>query len=1133
MEKKEESRGFLHLLTRRENLLIMKQLILFLLWFSFNAHSVTLGQKIEVFRVDNANLETCLKKVESLVKCGFFYNGKEVRQVKGISVDMRQVELEELLTEIMKNSGFTFKIIENVIVVRKADEKKEVQENLRTVKVSGIVTDEKGQTLPGVSVFVKGSTLGVATAIDGGYTLEVPDKPGVILVFSYIGMLTKEVPFTGKTRVDVTLLPELEELEEVVVVGYGTQRKVNLTGAVSVVGKKELDSRPISNVSSGIQGLLPGVTVKGYSGKPGNATGNIRIRGIGTLNISSPLILIDGVEGNMDLLNPNDIESISVLKDAASSSIYGARGANGVILVTTKNPVKGERPVISYSYNFGIQKPTELPEMLDAPAYMRMQTEAEMNVNAPITYSEADIQTVLEGSDPNYWANTNWIDEIYKKHAFQQQHNFSINGGGKSLGYYISYGYLNQDGLMTGDMYSSARHNIMAKLNTELLDIVNVDLNMSYVDQDNMAPQGGDGLFNTALQTSPLTPVRFTDGQWGYGGSSSNPVAKATDGGFENYKRELFNVTGTLSVELLKGLTAKVQYGIRSSNSARNILTRKLWYYYPDSDVVWYKGQEKSEIDQRSYRQFYQNTVAQLDYDLHLGKHYFHLLGGFSQEVFRNDFLSGKRKELVAESIPVLDAGTVEQTNSGNAYHWALRSYFARVNYAFNDRYLLEFNMRYDGSSRFYKDNRWGFFPSVSVGWRLSEETFMNWSRKFVDNAKLRVSYGTLGNQYVNDSYYPYISEIESRSDGFPFGGEQSSYMAQTTLPNKNLKWETVYMLNAGIDLTLFGNRLDLTFEYFDKKTEGILVKVPLPDVIGLSEPYQNAGKVKNKGWEFSVAWKDRIKDFTYGLGFNISDVKNEVTDLGGVPPTYGDQIRMVGYPIDAFYGLVADGLAGMDEFAYDYASRKYVNPSCPVLEADKAYFGPGDIKYKDLSGPEGVPDGKIDLDHDRVVIGNSIPRYNYGITGNLGWKGIDFSFFLQGVGKCDGYIKGAGRHAFMDGNYHPQKIHLDRWSYENPDPKASYPRFTFKQNHNGRLSSFWIEDASYLRLKNVQLGYSFSKQWLKKLRVEKLRIYFSGDNLLTFTDFLESYDPETPVSSGNTYPQIKTYSFGVNVTLK
>lgn len=994
--------------------------------------------------------------------------------------------------------------------------------------ITGTVTAKStGMPVPNVTVSVKGCNQTAITNDDGKFAITTANR-NVTLVFSSAGFVTAEAKISDATNtVNMILVEYVKEMEQVVVVGYGTQKKRAVTGAVEQLSGKEMESRPITATSSGLQGMIPGLTIVNQNPRPGIAGNSVRIRGIGTLGNANAFILVDGVEQNMDLINPDDIESVSVLKDAAAAAIYGTRGANGVILITTKKGRRDSKPNIAYSYYYGFQKPTRTAEFLGSPEYMELLNEAQLNTDRTPTFTQEEIDKARNGSDPNYFANTNWVKEIYKSQAPQQNHNVSVNGGNAKSGYYLSYGYFNQAGLITGDAFGTRRHNVRLRVNTEIADRLSIDGNIGFIDRYYSEPQQATdqdgGVIYSAHQISPLVPVRFTNGNWGYGGGSQNPIAIASEGGQNQFASQELSANLSATLQLIKGLSAKIQYGTVMYNSRRNIQTYTIEYTYPEDNSLWYTSNPVNKIDVRTYMNRYQVATAQLDYIKTFGKHEFKLLAGGSQEVNRYDDLGGNRQGLITQNNPTLALGSENQQNSGTSTHWALRSLFGRFNYAFNEKYLLEFNTRYDGSSRFAKEQRFEVFPSLSAGWRFSEEAFMSGIRHIISEGKLRASYGTLGNQYVGSSLTPYLATIGSVGT-MPIGAVLTPAYAQTEANNPDLKWETVKMSNIGIDLAMLNSKLNVSLDYFDKNTEDILEIIRLPDVLGVSEPYQNSASVNNRGWELGLNWNDRAGAVKYRLNANVSDVKNKITKYTTIPTSYGDQANIAGYAINSFYGLVAERIAQEADFTKDNAG-KYI-PNFPVLAADKAYTRPGDLIYKDLDG-----DGNITLDKDRQVIGHAFPRYTYSLRGNADWNGIDFGFFLQGVGKGNGYILGPGRHAFINQSTNPQKLHLDRWTPENTD--ASYPRLTSQQSHNQRFSTYWLENAAYIRLKNIQVGYTLPAGLTERIRLQRLRVYVSGDNLFTKTDFFYAYDPETAVSNGGYYPQLKTLIVGININFR
>ena len=761
-------------------------------------------------------------------------------------------------------------------------------------------------------------------------------------------------------------------------------------------------------------------------------------------------------------------------------------------------------------------------------------------------YQQEAFDAYDRGDSPNDYSNTDWVKEVYKKSAMQTGHNISVRGGTEKSGYYMSYGYLDQDGLIIGDPFSSKRHNARLSMNTELYDRLKLNGNISFVDfyrQEN-GVSGTTGVFRTVQRVSPLLPVKWKEqnenGEWvdtdHYAYTSlMNPVDIAYNSGYNKRNSRTFNGQINASLKVINDLYINGQY-------AANYYTRDTKRFVPTMNRWMSDGTEDpgNKLRKNSISESHINTLTQTlnvtaTYQKNINRHDFKLLGGFSQEWAHTNTLSAGRKLLLLDGIEAIDVGTDEITNGGGAEEWALRSFFGRLNYNYDEKYLLEANVRRDGTSRFAKQNRWGYFPSFSAGWNFSKEKFMHFAEPVLQMAKLRASWGELGNQNVGDNYYPYLVAIESVDKAYPIGNQLNTGFAQLALGNANIKWETIRMLNIGIDLSLFNNRLTISADWFKKNNMDALVRPSLPLVLGKWQkdtsrdylPLENLGEVESKGWELNIAWRDQIGQVKYRAFFNLSDSRNKIIDLGSSAPVLGDQIRRVGDPIDAYYGYRTDGLAQVEDFEGKDSFGNYINPKFPLIQ-DGVAVQPGDIKYKDISGPDGKPDGIID-DYDKEVIGNKAPRYSYSFKGELEWKGLDFSFYFQGVGKANGYLSEEARHCFINDYSVPKKSHLDRWTPENPN--ASYPRLYYAQTHNRRFSDYWIENAAYLRLKNIQLGYTLPQQWMRSWGISKLRVYVSADNLFTVTKYFDGFDPEVQQSSGDTYPQVKTYVFGLNLT--
>lgn len=1088
-------------------------------------------------------LSQALLILEKASGYSFFYSSALTGLDTLVGIEAENQDMASILNNLLYGLEISYEIKSDKQIILSKKEKRPVPQETNPNKliITGTVKDLTGLPLINCGVLIEGGGTGTVTDGEGRFSIELPHS-GAVLVFTSLGYETIRFK-TGKERtVNIVLKEDKELLEEVVVIGYGTQKKVNLTGAVSMISGDDMASRPINNALNGLQGLLPGVTVVNPSAQPGMSRSTIRIRGIGTIGKADPLILIDGVEGDLISINPEDIESVSVLKDAASAAIYGARAANGVILVSTKklSSAKAVEASVSLGSYFGFQTPTRLPEMCGAIDFMSLDNEARQNVGTPAAWSESDFEKVRTGSDPNHFADTEWLKAVLNTYAPQQNYTLGINGKIGGGGYLLSYRHFNQEGLTSGASTGERKHNLRFKINTRLIDRLDLSSNISYTSGRVISPvnslkDGGGAIYN-AMRIAPNSPIYYTDGSWAYGGGTTNPAAILHNGGRTKIETEELSIMETLKLDICKGLNVSATYNLTSYNGLKDILKKTITFTNPQ-DGSQYVYAKPNSLKNEDLRHIQNTFIIQSNFDFSFHGHNIGGVIGMSQEWYKSRSFSASRTSLISEKNPSLNLGSAaSMSNDAKISSWAIRSGFGRLSYNFKERYLLEANLRYDLSSRFSKKRRGGLFPSFSAGWRISEENFMSFSKKIFDNIKLRASWGMLGNQYVGSSDFPYMSILKEFSSGISLiGSNPTTGYVQTNLSNPNLTWEKIKMLDLGLDLSLLQNRLSVSFDWYDKNTEGILLRLNYPGQLGAYPSEQNAGKVNNRGWELDINWRDRRGGFDYGAGFNISDVKNKIIDLGGNPPDLsGYKIRQAGYPIDAFYGYIAEGLMGPDDFKIsDKENHIYNLPSIPVIIGNS--YQPGDIKYKDISGPDGKPDGRITPEYDKVVIGSNIPRYTYSLRMHAGWKGIDFSMALQGVGKCTGYLTGTARHAFQDMAAYPQKIHLERYNIKsNPNPSALYPRLTYNTSFNqSTFSTFWLENAAYLRVKNIQIGYSLPDIWISKIRMSKCRIYFSADNIFTFSKFFYAYDPETPVSSGGYYPQVKTFAIGMNIIFK
>ncbi|SEN57881.1 SusC/RagA family TonB-linked outer membrane protein [Niastella yeongjuensis] len=969
--------------------------------------------------------------------------------------------------------------------------------------IKGQVLDEKDAPLPGVNILIKGANRGVNSGADGKFSLEAPGE-NAVLVISYIGYVTREISIKGISKeLSIQLQSSGNTLNDVVVIGYGTQKKVNLTGSVENINAARLADRPVTQLSTALQGIAPGVTVTTSTGAPGSDAGNIRIRGIGTLNNANPLVLIDGIEGNMNELDPNMIESISVLKDAASSAIYGSRAANGVLLVTTKR-AKGDRLTITYNGFMGKQKATNLPDKVDALDHMRLLNEAYVNTGITPVYTDQFIEKYSQEmlTNPDEYPNTDWQKEVLKGSGMMQNHSVGISGSSGKLRFLTTLGYLHQDGIVKSSSFEryTLRNNADVKFNEK----VSMKLDLQLINRNTTEP--GRGMTNVFSQMNRIPAVqlgRLTNGKWGEGWNGNNPIAMVEDGGA--LKNNTLSMQGNLqlSYKPVYWLTADLVAAPRFVNSYDDDFVKAVTTYTGTGSVAFTQP-AKSEKTNTNARSYYGNYRANITADKQFGSHSVKWLLGASKETYYASDFTAFRDNYQFPDYTVLNAGDKSnQQASGSASEWTLQSFFSRLNYDFKGKYLLEANARYDGSSRFTKGNRYGFFPSFSAGWRVSEENFMESLRSVLTDLKFRASWGTLGNQNIGT--YPFASNIALGS--YSMAGQVVSIGALNDMSNKDITWETTTMTDVGVDVTLFKN-LSITADWYRKITDDILLTLDIPLYIGLNAPYQNAGKVSNVGWELGVNYNGRAGAFTYGINFNISDVKNKVLDLKGISASSLLQSRE-GYSINSIYALEADG--------YFQSQAEIDNHPAQV-----GVLAPGDIKYVNQN-----KDNIINND-DYKIIGSTLPRYTYGLNLNAGYKGFSLNAFLQGVGKANGYLYSYAIQPFYSGGTAHEQ-HKDSWTPENPN--AAFPRLTYGDGGNNyQPSSFWMKNAAYVRLKNIQLGYSLPVSLINKWGMTSLKVYVAGQNLLTHDKFWKGYDVETPVGTGNLYPQVKVYTVGLDI---
>lgn len=994
------------------------------------------------------------------------------------------------------------------------------------IPVSGKVTSSEDQTgIPGVNVLIKGTTLGTVTDVNGEYRIEVPGRESV-LVFSSIGYESQEVSVGETTNISIVLLPSTTALEEVVVVGYGTQEKVSVTSSVSAIQGDELVRRPVTSLQQALQGKLPGLTVLDRGGAPGSPNTQIIVRGVSRpykpvglgsiadseIGDNSPLVIVDGVEQPFQNINPNDIASVTILKDASSTAIYGSRAANGVILITTKR-AKAGKVQVSYSGFYAVQKSVSHPEHMDIESYMRLQNTAFENVNRPPKYTEAQIQEYVNGvkTDPlKHPLPFDWYNTLLHS-APQVNHALSLSGGSENFKGRLSLRSQDQEGIISNT--ESKLTEIRVNTDFSVSPKISIAADIDYRYEDNHEPDNINEIFRQMMQNSIWAVPKYPNGDYGGGTQGNNPLLLTEKGGYNNEKSNylLGNLTGKW--EIVKGLQFTTQLAIRSNDVFGKNFVRT--WQTKDSTVVR-KSNLINKLNEKrdNYREITLNSL--LNYSATFGSHSLKLLGGYSQIEHNNSTLSAYRQGFYNNDIQSIEQGTNDPTkdNKGGDFAWGLRSYFGRVNYAFKEKYLFEANGRYDGSSRFTGDNRYSFFPSFSAGWRLSQEAFWDGLEEVVSDLKIRGSWGETGNQAVPlYSYFPTLDLVTYNFNGATVAG----YM-QKKLSDPNLHWETTTQTDIGLDAEFFGGRITLGTDYYVKSTDGILLTLPVPGALGLEPGPQNAGVVENKGWEFALGTRNNIGQFGVNADLNFAINSNEVVDLAGTGPyIYGDDIdpRYItkeGLPINAFWGYKTGGLFQTDDEASSYPQ---------FMRLAKA----GDVKVLDLN-----EDGVINPS-DMTFLGNSFPKYTFGGSFNVTYKAFTLNLMLQGAADVQMRIARALGEAGNYEGFTPDIYTNNFWTPERTD--ARFARPTKQDLRNQASTDRMLVDASYLRVKNLQLAYRLPVSLTRKVLIENASIYVSGTNLLTFSKLNEwNLDPESSSGWQNYYPQTSLYTVGVNLQL-
>lgn len=1002
--------------------------------------------------------------------------------------------------------------------------------------VTGIVLDDMGEPIIGATIKIKGQdTVGTITSIDGDFTLKGLKK-GQTLVISYIGFQTQEVKYNGEKSLKVTLKSDSKSLNEVVVVGYGTQKKVNMSGAVASINMDELtESRPVTNVSQALAGLAAGVNVSSGSNRPGDDNASILVRGQGTLNSSAPLIIIDGVEQGINTVNPQDIESVSVLKDAASASIYGSRAANGVILITTK---KGKSGKIKVDYNgyvsFQSIRKTLTP-VSNYADYMELINEGYYNSNPKSGknqyFSEEKIAEWRNGNDPLKYPNTNWIDETFKP-STSTNHVVSLSGGSDKIRFYGSFGYMNNPGVL--ENAGMKKYTVRLNMDADVTSWLNIGMQIGgYVSDLEPGAEEIDNIFTYTAATTPGMVFRAPDGRYGALNNSedsgqcanNNPLIRLNKWAGQDRKNNV-RPRFTATLKPFKGfsLTGSYSYEFLDRETHRKPVFLDAYNFLTDEQTWTNRGKTSIKYTDSKIERYFNDLVARYDTKMFKNNLAIGAMAGLSNELYRSKNFSATRQDLTDLSMDVINGATGESTSSGSSTEWAMRSFFGRLNLNWQEKYLFEFNLRADGSSRFSKDNRWGYFPSASAAWRIDQEKFMEGVLGGnLSNLKLRVSYGALGNNSVGN--YDYQSLYTTSGNNYVLGNLMVPGLALAAISNSALTWESTKVFNVGLDFGFFNNHLTGTIDFFNKKTTGILINLPAPGVHGTTAlPKQNSAEVTNKGIEFTLGWQDKIGDFTYGANANFAYITNNVDkfkgkDKGGMSIS-GANLIWEGHSINSQYLMRVDRILQTDEDMKIVDEMIAKNPN-----AFKALGKPqkGDFLYKDIDG-----DGCITLMDKEIVSDGTNPKFTFGLNLNAAYKGFDVSALLQGqLGIKTFWMNDAYNTPTVRYGYQINKEVADgRWYEGRTD--AKYPRLIqYQDTRNTKPSDFYLQDRSFLKIRNIQFGYTVPQNLTQMVHVQRVRVYCSLENFFTFTSF-KGFDPEV---SGMNYPTMKQCTLGLNIS--
>lgn len=1193
--KKKSISGKKHISFYLSSICFNRVFIMLLFLFYCTVYSMHGQNKIDKkisLNLENTTIIKALQDIKKQADISFVYNVSDINPSKRITINAKNESVESVLKKVLLDTDLVYTIKDNYIVLSikgtNSPNTETTQPGKPSRQIKGQVVDKEKLPLIGVTVSVKNSTKGTMSDLDGYFELDV--APSDIVIVSYVGFVGQEIKVENQKELNITLLEDINVLDEVVVVGYGVQKKVNLTGAVSQVSAEDLKNRPVSNMTQLLQGVIPNLNITTSSGKPGEG-GSLNIRGNTSLSSSGvPMVLIDGIPGDMDRINPNDIESVTVLKDASAGAIYGARAAFGVILVTTKS-VKGGKTRVNYSNNFGWLTHSTKTDFINSGFWNGKINDIAMYNALGITslgYSDSDYEELwarvndktehpdrpwvvtkpnMSGKDMyNYYGNFDWFNYLYSDWRTKSNHNVNITGSSKDndVRYMISGAYTQEEGVIkiAPDKYD--RYNFRAKLDADVTKWLVISSNTSFF-KSQYEWSGKADNFNegTSVTTNPAyfyhpayVPLNPDGTITGYTGKNNYQIGYGNHANWLNGKSKGtkpdsdFLTIFEAKAKIMNGLTLTANYAYGQILSEYQYRQVKVPYsLYPGQVDIWTLADLKyDKLSDAASNTKKQAVNIYGNYNKAFGDHSIQGTLGFNQEWQNYKIITGRGDDVLSEDLNDLNLVTNNITVNGGQESWAIRGAFMRFNYDYKGKYLAEFSGRYDGSSRFPKDKRFGFFPSFSVGWRLSEEKFMDIFSSTLNNLKLRYSYGSLGNQLTGN--YGYIESMSTGMSSYLLDGDKSQYTSVPKPISTKYTWEKAITNNMGIDIGLFNSKLNIEADYYIRKTQGMLMAGPtLPAVYGASSPRQNAANLRTKGFEVSVSWADKTvlaqKVFSYNIKAVLSDYTAKVTKFNNPTKNLTDYYE--GQQLGDIWGYRYGGIFQSDEEAAAWASivnQDRINKRrVQAPTADLQRLQAGDIKIWDLDGDGDINTGLNTADNpgDMQIIGNKQPRYSYGVSLGANWNGIDMSVFIQGIGRRHWYPSGENImfwqvYSRPYSSFIPTDFMKKVWTPENTD--AYYPLLRGYIAQNSELSvanDMYLQDVSYCKLKNVVIGYSLPQNILRKTKfIDQFRVYVSGENLFTLTKLDSKYiDPESILddSSGRTYPMNKIVSFGVEVT--